>query len=254
MEDYVDGVSGNIPKSFGKDSTGDARSQQVELLNDEQTGKVQTEKSNHHVWDKESTEELLNDDTPLSSKQNTESKEWSSATDEVNESRNSHSVLQSEDSFESNTSEASKQSESGTYDEETTCSEVTKQDSLNSTLSSEDSSSGAPQTDMRQLLDLKPPAPRRKYSSESIPSIIISDEEGNENELDIENMDEEQEETELEEDTATTDEENVKIREQFDRVVNLRRPKTGTNRKEGSKSDGRKLKMMRKFLIEIRKC
>ena len=85
---------------------------------------------------------------------------------------------------------------------------------------------------MRQPLDLKPPAPRRKYSSESIPSIIISDEEGNENELDIETVDEEQETTEeLGEDTTTTDEEDVKIREEFDRVVNLGRPKTGRNRK-----------------------
>ena len=231
-QECVDGISRNIQKSFGKDSTGDAAGQLVELLNNEQTGTIQIEESNHYVCDKESTEELSNDDTPLSPKKNTESKEWSSATDEGNESRNSRSVLQSEDSFESSTSDVSKQSESGTCDEETTCSEVTKQDSLNSTLSSEDSSSRSPQTDMRQLLDLKPLAPRRKSSSESIPSIIISDEEGNENELDIENMDEEQEETEEhEEDTATTDEENTKIREEFDRIVNLGRPKTGINRK-----------------------
>ena len=243
-EDYADGRSCSIPKSFGKDSTGDVRSQLVELLNDEQAGKIQIEESNHHVCNKESTEELSNDDMPLFPKQNTESKESSYATDEVNGSRNSQSVLQSEDSFESNTSEESKPSESGTCDGDSTCSEVTEQDSLNSTLPSddssrspqtlpsEDSSSRSTQTDMRQLLDLKPPAPRRKYSSESIPSIIISDEEGNENELDIENMDEEQEETEeLEEDTATTDEENAKIREEFDRVLNLRRPKTGINRK-----------------------
>ena len=241
-EEWMDGGSINIPESCGKDFTDDARSQLVELLNDQKTGKLQIEESNRHVC-KESTEEGSNDDMASSSKQNTskESEESSSATDKDSENRNTLSILQSEDSFESNTSELSKQSESRTGGEDTedttysedqlTC-EVTKQDSLYSTLSSEDSSSRSPQTDMRQLLDLKPPAPRRKYSSESIPSIIISDEEGNENELDIETVDEEQETTEeLGEDTTTTDEEDIKIREEFDRVVNLGRPKTGRNRK-----------------------
>ena len=36
---------------------------------------------------------------------------------------------------------------------------------------------------------------------------------------------------EFEEDTTTTDEEDIKVREEFDSVVNLRRPKTGRNRK-----------------------
>ena len=150
-------------------------------------------------------------------------------------------VLQSEDSFLRLTSEikspqtssnnnsdadnATSDDSGTTPPQEETKGKFTKEDSVESTESSENSSNRGPQTDMRQFLDLKPCVTRRKYSSESIPSIIISDEEGNEAEVELDHLDDDvdddSEEVEKSEETHQDDDVQFKVN---------RRPKTGRQR------------------------
>ena len=150
-------------------------------------------------------------------------------------------VLLSEDSLESNTSEVNSSQSNNTdnnndnndihLNNDKTKSKITKEDSMDSTISPQYSSSKGPQMDMRQLLDLKPCMTGRKYSSESIPTIITTDEEGNENELEPDHLDDhgEDDDGELEK-SEEPEEEDDEVKETENRRKINRRPKTGLQR------------------------